>query len=119
MHCCVQLLVEKVPEELAVRYIDRYLMYYLLTADKLQRTARWLEKMEGGIEHLKDVILHDKLGICDELEQVCFSGTEPECKWVVLMPVCHSGWPSLWTHTNANGKLCWTTRTASSTSSNL
>lgn len=55
-------------EETAIRYIDRFLMYYIKTADKLTRTARWLENLEGGLEHLKDVIIHDKLGICAQLE---------------------------------------------------
>ena len=44
-------------------------MYYIATADRLQRTARWLEKMDGGIEYLKQVIIDDKLGICNELER--------------------------------------------------
>ena len=56
-------------EETIIRYIDRFLMYYIFTAERLTRTATWLEKMEGGIEYLKEVILNDKLGICDELER--------------------------------------------------
>ena len=55
-------------EETAIRYIDRVLMYYICTADKLTRTATWLEKMEGGIEYLKQVVIDDKLGICGDLE---------------------------------------------------
>lgn len=43
-------------------------MYYIETADKVQRTSTWLEKLEGGIEKLKKVILDDELGICKELE---------------------------------------------------
>ena len=63
------LLAADIDEETAIRYIDRFLMYYIFTADKLTRTATWMEKMEGGIEYVKEVILHDKLGICDELER--------------------------------------------------
>ena len=63
------LLATDVDEPTAIRYIDRFLMYYIFTADKLTRTAAWLERMEGGIAHLKEVILEDKLGICDELER--------------------------------------------------
>ncbi len=63
------LLAVDIDEETAIRYIDRFLMYYIFTADKLTRTAAWLEKMEGGIEYLKQVILDDKLAICDELER--------------------------------------------------
>lgn len=55
-------------EETALQYIDRFLMYYIATADRLTRTARWVENLEGGLEHLKDVIIHDKLGICAQLE---------------------------------------------------
>ena len=44
------LLAKDVSEETAVKYIDRFLMYYIHTADRLMRTARWLEKLEGGIE---------------------------------------------------------------------
>lgn len=55
-------------EETAIKYIDRVLMYYIFTADKLTRTATWLEQLEGGLAHLTDVVIHDKLGICEELE---------------------------------------------------
>jgi nitrite reductase (NAD(P)H) len=48
--------------------LDRYLMFYIRTADKLQRTARWLEALPGGLKYLKEVILEDKLGICASLE---------------------------------------------------
>ena len=56
--------------------------YYILTADKLQRTAPWLEKLEGGIEHLREVIIDDKLGICEELERrMSFLVDTYECEW--------------------------------------
>ncbi|MDW5324577.1 nitrite reductase large subunit NirB [Plantactinospora sp. KLBMP9567] len=54
-------------EEL-VRYIDRFLMFYIRTADRLQRTAAWIEAMEGGLEHLRAVIVDDSLGLCAELD---------------------------------------------------
>ena len=63
------LLAADLDEATALKYIDRFLMYYIMTADRLTRTSVWLENMEGGIEKLRDVILHDKLGICDELER--------------------------------------------------
>lgn len=44
-------------------------MFYIRTADKLQRTARWMEALPGGIKYLKEVILEDKLGICADLEK--------------------------------------------------
>lgn len=62
------LFVKDVPPSKVVRIIDRFLAYYIMTADRLQRTARWIETMEGGIEKLRKVILDDELGICGELE---------------------------------------------------
>lgn len=55
--------------ETLVRYIDRILMLYIRTADRLQRTSVWMEKLEGGLEYLKQVVIHDSLGLCHELEQ--------------------------------------------------
>lgn len=63
------LLATDLDESTALRYIDRFLMYYIYTADKLTRTATWLESLNGGITYLKEVILNDKLGICYDLEQ--------------------------------------------------
>lgn len=51
-----------------VPILDRYLMFYIRTADKLQRTARWIENLPGGLKYLQEVILEDKLGICASLE---------------------------------------------------
>ncbi len=51
-----------------VRYIDRYLMFYIRTADRLQRTSTWLENLEGGIEYVRKVVCEDSLGIGAELE---------------------------------------------------
>lgn len=63
-----ELLAQDIDKETAIKYIDRYLMYYTRTADKLHRTATWILNMDGGIEKLKEVIIEDSLGICDELE---------------------------------------------------
>jgi nitrite reductase (NADH) large subunit len=62
------LLIADVSEEEAIRYLDRFIMYYIRTADRLMRTSVWLEKLEGGLEQLRNVILRDTLGICSELE---------------------------------------------------
>eukprot|EP00752_Nemacystus_decipiens_P006641 g5971.t1 len=62
------LLATDISAELCIKYIDRFLMFYIATADRLQRTSAWMEKLEGGIDYLKDVVVHDKLGIADELE---------------------------------------------------
>ncbi|PGG95842.1 nitrite reductase [NAD(P)H] [Polytolypa hystricis UAMH7299] len=66
-HC--DLLAKDVSPEEVVKLIDRYLIFYIRTADKLQRTARWIENLPGGINYLKEVILDDKLGICTDLEK--------------------------------------------------
>ncbi len=62
------LIASDLDDETLVRYIDRFLMFYIRTADRLQRTSVWLEKMPGGIDYLKKVIIDDSLGICAELE---------------------------------------------------
>ena len=80
------LLAADVDEATAIRYIDRFLMYYIMTADRLTRTAVWLEKLEGGIEHLKEVIIEDKLGICQELEErLQFLVDTYTCEWAEVV----------------------------------
>ncbi|MEV1295640.1 nitrite reductase large subunit NirB [Pseudonocardia sp. NPDC049635] len=63
-----ELLVSDVDSETLIRTIDRFLMFYIRTADRLQRTAPWIESMEGGLDHLRSVIVDDSLGICAELD---------------------------------------------------
>lgn len=55
--------------ETLFKYIDRLLMFYIKTADRLHRTATWVENMEGGIEYVKQVVIEDSLGLGEELEQ--------------------------------------------------
>jgi nitrite reductase (NADH) large subunit len=62
------LFLTDVSTEELIRTIDRFLMYYIRTADRLQRTAAWLEAMDGGLEHLRSVIVDDALGLADELD---------------------------------------------------
>ncbi len=62
------LLAQDLSDTELVRLIDRFLMFYIRTADRLERTSTWLERLEGGLEHLRDVVVHDSLGLCDELE---------------------------------------------------
>ncbi|MFJ6698200.1 nitrite reductase large subunit NirB [Streptomyces sp. NPDC091272] len=50
--------------------IDRFLMFYVRTADRLERTAPWVERMEGGLDHLRAVIVDDSLGISAELDDL-------------------------------------------------
>ncbi|OZF30304.1 nitrite reductase (NAD(P)H) [Rhodococcus sp. 14-2483-1-1] len=63
-----QLLASNLDDTTLVSYIDRYLMFYVRTADRLQRTAPWLESLDGGLDHLKAVVCDDSLGIGAELE---------------------------------------------------
>ncbi|MGW5560426.1 nitrite reductase large subunit NirB [Micromonospora sp. NPDC003944] len=51
-----------------ITLIDRFLIYYIRTADRLQRTAGWIEAMDGGLDHLRSVIVDDSLGLCADLD---------------------------------------------------
>ena len=69
-------------EATVTKYIDRFLMYYIKTADKLTRTSVWVESLEGGMDHLRDVIIEDKLGICSELDkQMQYLVDTYHCEW--------------------------------------
>jgi nitrite reductase (NAD(P)H) len=63
-----ELFARDVPPSEVIPILDRYLMFYIRTADRLQRTARWMEALPGGLKYLQEVILEDKLGICESLE---------------------------------------------------
>ncbi len=63
------LLIADASEADAIRYLDRFIMYYISTADKLMRTSVWLDKLEGGIEQLRKVVVEDALGIAAQLER--------------------------------------------------
>ncbi len=63
-----QLLAEDLDTETLIRTIDRFLMYYVRTADRLQRTAPWIEEVEGGLDGVRAVVLDDSLGIAADLD---------------------------------------------------
>jgi nitrite reductase (NADH) large subunit len=63
-----ELFAEDLDTATLIRTLDRFLMYYVRTADRLQRTASWLEALDGGLEQLRRVIVDDALGLCDELD---------------------------------------------------
>ena len=63
-----ELLASDLDTPTLIKYIDRFFMFYIQTADRLQRTSVWRDNMEGGLDYLKDVIVHDSLGIAAELE---------------------------------------------------
>jgi nitrite reductase (NADH) large subunit len=63
-------------------YIDRFLMFYIRTADRLQRTSVWLENIEGGLAYLREVVIDDKLNIAAELEAEMASNIKNyQCEW--------------------------------------
>ncbi|MBB5807795.1 nitrite reductase (NADH) large subunit [Saccharothrix ecbatanensis] len=62
------LIASDVDTRTLIKLIDRFLMFYIRTADRLQRTSTWIESLEGGLDHLRDVIVDDSLGICADLE---------------------------------------------------
>ncbi|WP_207531997.1 nitrite reductase large subunit NirB [Desertivirga arenae] len=64
-----QLIAADVDKETCIKYLDRFLMFYIKTADPLARTATWLNKMEGGLSYLKNVVVNDSLGIGEQLEE--------------------------------------------------
>lgn len=77
-----KLLVTDVDTDTCVQLIDRFLMYYIKTADPLTRTATWLNKMEGGLEHLRQVVVEDSLGIGAMLEKEMKElMANYECEW--------------------------------------
>ena len=65
-----------------IKYIDRFYMFYIRTADRLQRTSVWMDNMEGGLKYLKSVIIDDKLGLAAELEQEMSNVVDTyQCEW--------------------------------------
>ena len=65
-----------------IRYIDRFMMFYVKTADRLQRTSVWMDNLEGGLKYLQNVIINDSLGIGAELEaQMQHLVDTYQCEW--------------------------------------
>lgn len=81
-----EILAEDVSKAMGIRLIDRFLILYSRSADKLTRTARWIESFPGGIKELREVLVKDKLGICAELEaeMETLVGTY-HCEWTELV----------------------------------
>lgn len=77
-----ELLAEQIDNDTVIKYLDRYLMFYMRTAKPLQRTAAWQERLEGGLNYLKEVIIDDKLGIAEDLEKEMETLVNKfECEW--------------------------------------
>lgn len=104
------LLAGDLDDETAIRYIDRFLMYYIQTADPLTRTSVWLEKLEGGIEQVRDVVMRDTLGICEVLEADMARLVETyQCEWkeVVEDPVRRAAFAQFANAPKADPALRW------------
>ena len=77
-----ELFATDLDDETLVRYIDRFLMFYVRSADRLQRTSVWVESLEGGLSYLQQVIVEDSLGIGIELEQQMAKVVDTyQCEW--------------------------------------
>jgi len=63
-----QLLAADIDSDTCIKYIDRFLMFYIRTGDPLTRTATWLNKMDGGMEYLRNVVINDSLGMAEKWE---------------------------------------------------
>jgi nitrite reductase (NADH) large subunit len=80
------LLASGLDEATAIKYLDRFLMYYIQTADRLTRTSVWLENLPGGIDYLRDVIVQDRLGLAAELElQMQQLVDSYRCEWTEVV----------------------------------
>lgn len=92
-----ELLAGPIDRETGIRYLDRFLMYYLRTAAPLMRTAAWLEQLEGGIDYLRSIVVEDTLGIAEELEaemQQLVAAYQCEWKEAVEDPTIRSRYQS-------------------------
>jgi nitrite reductase (NADH) large subunit len=76
------LLASDLDTDTLIKYIDRFLMYYVRTADRLERTATWVTKLEGGIDHVRRVVVDDALGLAGDLETAMADHVDNyRCEW--------------------------------------
>jgi len=76
------LLAQDLDKETLIKYIDRFLMFYVKTGDRLQRTSVWMDNLEGGLDYLKEVVIEDKLSIASELEEQMEAVVDSyQCEW--------------------------------------
>jgi nitrite reductase (NADH) large subunit len=76
------LLAENMSDDELVRYIDRFLAFYIRTADRLERTSTWLERRPGGIDELRAIVCADSLGLAPELEGLIARHVDQyQCEW--------------------------------------
>ncbi|HEX9546420.1 MAG TPA: nitrite reductase large subunit NirB, partial [Acidimicrobiales bacterium] len=76
------LLASDIDTETLITYVDRFLMYYVRTADRLERTATWVTKLEGGIDHVRRVVVDDAFGLAGDLEAAMAEHVDHyRCEW--------------------------------------
>ncbi len=76
------LLAQDMSTEALIRTVDRFLMFYIRTADRLQRTSTWMDNLEGGMAYLRQVVLEDSLHIGDELDSEMNAVVATyQCEW--------------------------------------
>jgi len=80
------LFAEQVDKETCLKYLDRFLMFYIRTAGPLVRTSTWLEKLEGGLDYLKQVVIEDSLGIAETLDKEMQGLVDSySCEWTEVI----------------------------------
>jgi nitrite reductase (NADH) large subunit len=80
------LFAEDLDVDTLLRYLDRFLMFYIRTADRLQRTAPWFNALDGGIDYLRSVVIDDRLGIAAELEaEMAVHVAQYSCEWKAVL----------------------------------
>lgn len=76
------LLAQGLDKETLIKYIDRFLLFYVKTADRLQRTSVWMDNLEGGLDYLKQVVIDDCLGMAEEFERQMGAVVKSyQCEW--------------------------------------
>ncbi|MFW5472004.1 nitrite reductase large subunit NirB [Knoellia sp. CPCC 206450] len=81
-----RLLAEDLDTETLVRTIDRFLVLYVRTADRLQRTAAWVEDYEGGLDAIRAVVVDDSLGIAADLDAAMATHVDDyEDEWAAVL----------------------------------
>ena len=68
--------------ETMIKYIDRFLMFYVKTADRLQRTSTWMMNLDGGLDYLREVVMEDSLGLAETFEKEMLGVIDAyQCEW--------------------------------------
>ena len=77
-----ELIATDLTKQALIKLVDRFLMFYVHTADRLQRTSTWRDNLEGGLDYLKDVLIQDTLGLGAQLEAEMQHVVDTyQCEW--------------------------------------